>query len=122
MSIVERLDALHAKATPGPWTVSPCISDPKHENSRTFWGPEALWPDPRLGTQIGDWWEGTTPNEDIGENAANVDLLLALRNAYPAIARVLKAVDALTEGDYDDCGPVLTPLYEAVRALREVQP
>ena len=82
--LIEELKRLHAEATPGPWV--------SREGVTNIFGPQ------RRMVAIASAYS-TNVNEDrcAAENAANAALILALRNALPAIIAQLEAGQALAD-------------------------
>ena len=98
--LIEELKRLHAEATPGPWV--------SRDGVTNIFGPQ------RRMVALASAY-GTNVNEDrcAAENAANAALILALRNALPAIITLLEAGqacadDLLWAAHQNDHGMVLT--------------
>ncbi len=102
-TMLDRLDALHAKATPGPWTL--------REHLRA-WSIDA-----GMG---GPWITTTMPIGDNGRE--NAEVIVALVNAWPKLSRVLKAAQRWSdsyEADGDWVDEAIADLRLAVRALSD---
>ena len=84
MNLIEELKRLHAEATPGPWV--------SRDGVTNIFGPQ------RRMVALASAYS-TNVNEDrcAAENAANAALILALRNALPAIITLLEAGQALAD-------------------------
>ena len=100
MTLIEELKRLHAEATPGPWV--------SRDGVTNIFGPQ------RRMVALASAYS-TNVNEDrcAAENAANAALILALRNALPAIIAQLEAGqacadDLLWAAHQNDHGMVLT--------------
>ena len=83
---LDKLDELHAKATPGNWFVAPVLDNKCNPYPTTYqaWA----FADP---AQIASY-------ADAGENTADLDLIVALRNAYPALRAELRRLRAIEAG------------------------
>jgi len=80
--LIEELKRLHAEATPGPWV--------SRDGVTNIFGPQ------RRMVALASAYS-TNVNEDrcAAENAANAALILALRNALPAIIARLEAAEGM---------------------------
>lgn len=88
---IDELQRLHEAATKGPWTYDRC----KRPHSRG--GYSVLGPD---GTRI--FWENYNGDADIEGDDDDVNLVLAMRNALPALLRVARAAKACLDGSAAD--------------------
>lgn len=98
MTIVDRLRALLAKATPGPWTVSD-----DEPGDVVLYGPDENWM-----ANIGNW---ARQHEEIDakaaarqacefRDAADAQLMAAMRDALPAL---LDVAEAAAEHAWHNC-------------------
>ncbi len=98
---LDELQRLHEAATKGPWTYDRC----KRPYSRG--GYSVLGPD---GTRI--FWENYNGDADIEGDDDDVNLVLAMRNALPALLRVARAADAVSKKPSQNWPEMLAALAE----------
>ncbi len=87
---LDELQRLHDAATKGPWTYDRC----KRPHSRG--GYSVLGPD---GSRI--FWENYHGDADIEGDDDDVGLVLAMRNALPALLRVARAAAEFADDVFD---------------------
>lgn len=113
--VLDRLEALMAAATPGPWEPAKL-------------GPTGLIP-AVIQREAGDWVPIAYFSGDDGEGEAadfehNQPLIAALRNAAPALIRLARAVlavdDWTTKTDYE-MKLACNEKSDAIKALGEVR-
>lgn len=87
--ILSRLEALHAAASPGPWTVD-----------KSSYGDFVVRSaNGEFLANVGDVFLTDQVMPDLDEN--NAELAAALRNALPKLLRLARAVDAFIAADYE---------------------
>ena len=79
--LIEELKRLHAEATPGPWV--------SRDGVTNIFGPQR-----RMVALASAYSSNVDGGRCAAENAANAALILALRNALPAIITLLEAGQA----------------------------
>lgn len=80
---LDELERLEKLATPGPWSTAP--DDDNRSRSQGVWaGPGGPWDEPIIKTD-----SGVYPPDQV-----DADLIVAARNALPALIRDLRAARA----------------------------
>jgi hypothetical protein len=104
MNFLTKMDALHAKANPGPWYKDD-YDDLRDASHRQI---------PVCGASMPC---GCVPNDHPGH--ANADLLLHIANHWPRIRAVLTSADVVsTNGEYPDSEAMFV-LIDALAALND---
>lgn len=101
-SIVYTIDALHEQATPAPWELPDKLwgtlgSDKFVEfQLRTPYGPGRMGVNATVIGVSWTWDKDGTNISSVRVDDTDADLIVALRNHWPAIARVLRAAEVAT--------------------------
>jgi len=93
--LLEELDALHKKATPGEWQRSRFVDSPKYRNRSDQWKKE-MRAHERL-TIRGPGLVGTPSCNPVltfrSAMDSDIDAIIALRNAYPTLRQHIAAAE-----------------------------
>lgn len=125
MTRIDEIRERCEKATPAPWELSECVSDPSSDISVSIFhhvkGNEYI--------KIGDWW-GSDPND--GKDAANHAFIAHSREDIPYLLGLVERMAGLIEkaqfvgGDVDYCPwcfhgePKHKPTCPAAAILKEI--
>jgi hypothetical protein len=104
VSALDRLEELERSASPGPWR--------RYADGSTVPGYDVL-----PGLVSDKWTDLTAHNNPPRED--DLDLIAALRNAAPALLRIVRAAERYADSDDEGAADASDELLDAVEAWRE---